>query len=36
LEEFLVHGKKAYVLKEKLRLLKECLQKWNREVFGRG
>jgi hypothetical protein len=22
------------VLKEKFRLLKECLRKWNREVFG--
>jgi hypothetical protein len=33
-KSFVVHGKKAYVLKEKLRLLKECLRKWNREVFG--
>ncbi|GAU32122.1 hypothetical protein TSUD_218730 [Trifolium subterraneum] len=31
---FKVSGKKAYVLKEKFRMLKECLRKWNREVFG--
>jgi hypothetical protein len=31
---FEVHGKKAFVLKEKFRLLKECLRKWNKEVFG--
>jgi hypothetical protein len=31
---FDVRGKKAYVLKEKFRLLKECLRKWNKEVFG--
>jgi hypothetical protein len=29
-----VGGKNAYVLKEKFRLLKECLRKWNKEVFG--
>ncbi|MCH82956.1 LINE-1 reverse transcriptase like, partial [Trifolium medium] len=33
-KSFEVHGKKAYVLKEKFKLLKECLRKWNREVFG--
>ncbi|KAK2351032.1 hypothetical protein QL285_097633 [Trifolium repens] len=31
---FVVHGKKAFVLKEKFRMLKECLRKWNKEVFG--
>jgi exonuclease III len=31
---FSVHGKKAFVLKEKFKLLRECLRKWNREVFG--
>jgi exonuclease III len=31
---FVVRGKKAFVIKEKFRLLKECLRKWNREVFG--
>jgi hypothetical protein len=30
---FVLHGKKAFVLKEKFRLLKECLRKWNKEVF---
>ncbi|GAU23839.1 hypothetical protein TSUD_380010 [Trifolium subterraneum] len=29
-----VLGKKAYILKEKFRMLKECLRQWNREVFG--
>jgi hypothetical protein len=33
-KSFDVYGKKAYVLKEKSRLFKECLRKWNREVFG--
>jgi hypothetical protein len=33
-KSFLVHGKKAFVLKEKFRLLKECFCKWNKEVFG--
>jgi exonuclease III len=33
-KSFEVHGKKAFVLKEKFRLLKECLRKWNKEVFG--
>ncbi|PNY01857.1 cysteine-rich receptor-like protein kinase, partial [Trifolium pratense] len=31
---FEVHGKKAYVLKEKFKLLKNCLKSWNKEVFG--
>lgn len=29
-----VRGNKAYVLKEKLKLLKTSLRKWNKEVFG--
>ncbi|CAJ2631177.1 unnamed protein product [Trifolium pratense] len=29
-----VQGKKAFVLKEKLKLLKESLKIWNKEVFG--
>ncbi|GAU50433.1 hypothetical protein TSUD_134890, partial [Trifolium subterraneum] len=29
-----VRGKKAFVLKEKLKLLRESLKKWNKEVFG--
>ncbi|XP_045791549.1 uncharacterized protein LOC123886261 [Trifolium pratense] len=33
-KSFVVHGKKAYVLKEKFKLLKESLRKWNREIFG--
>jgi hypothetical protein len=33
-KSFTVKGKKAYVLKEKFRLLKDCLRKWNKEVFG--
>jgi exonuclease III len=33
-KSFDVRGKKAYVLKEKFRLLKECLRKWNKEVYG--
>ncbi|GAU35252.1 hypothetical protein TSUD_323890 [Trifolium subterraneum] len=31
---FDVHGKKAFILKEKFKLSKDCLRKWNREVFG--
>ncbi|PNX74944.1 cysteine-rich receptor-like protein kinase, partial [Trifolium pratense] len=31
---FHVKGKKAFVVKEKLKLLKECLKSWNKEVFG--
>ncbi|CAJ2628008.1 unnamed protein product [Trifolium pratense] len=33
-KSFNVGGKKAYVLKEKLKLLKESLKKWNKDVFG--
>ncbi|PNX71762.1 cysteine-rich receptor-like protein kinase, partial [Trifolium pratense] len=29
-----IKGKKAFVLKEKLKLLKESLKVWNKEVFG--
>ncbi|GAU39170.1 hypothetical protein TSUD_372700 [Trifolium subterraneum] len=29
-----IKGKKAFVLKEKLKILKEKLKTWNREVFG--
>jgi hypothetical protein len=29
-----IMGKKAFVLKEKFKLLKESLRKWNKEVFG--
>ncbi|PNX58976.1 cysteine-rich receptor-like protein kinase, partial [Trifolium pratense] len=29
-----ISGKKAFVLKEKLKLLKESLREWNKEVFG--
>ncbi|PNY01680.1 cysteine-rich receptor-like protein kinase, partial [Trifolium pratense] len=29
-----IQGKKAFVLKEKLKLLRESLKKWNKEVFG--
>jgi hypothetical protein len=32
-KSFYVQGRKAYVLKEKFILLKDCLRKWNREVF---
>lgn len=31
---FDVNGKKAYVIKEKMKLLKEKLRVWNKEVFG--
>ncbi|GAU38105.1 hypothetical protein TSUD_317920 [Trifolium subterraneum] len=31
---FVVNGKKSFVLKEKFRLLKDCLRNWNKEVFG--
>jgi hypothetical protein len=33
-KSFKVYGRKAYVLKEKLRLLRDCLRKWNKDVFG--
>jgi hypothetical protein len=33
-KSFNVQGRKAFVLKEKFRLLKDCLRKWNKEVFG--
>ncbi|GAU22765.1 hypothetical protein TSUD_129770 [Trifolium subterraneum] len=33
-KSFDVHGKKAFILKEKFKLLKGCLRKWNREVYG--
>jgi hypothetical protein len=33
-KSFDILGTKAYVLKEKLRFLKEILKKWNKEVFG--
>jgi exonuclease III len=33
-KSFEVHGKKAYVLKEKLKLLRDRLRNWNREVSG--
>ncbi|GAU10537.1 hypothetical protein TSUD_419470, partial [Trifolium subterraneum] len=29
-----IHGRKAFILKEKLKRLKESLKKWNHEVFG--
>jgi hypothetical protein len=31
---FDVRRRKAFILKEKFRRLKECLRKWNKEVFG--
>jgi hypothetical protein len=31
---FSAHGKKTFVLKEKFKLLRDALRKWNREVFG--
>lgn len=31
---FQVEGRDYYVLKEKLKMLKEKLRRWNREVFG--
>lgn len=31
---FSVKGRADFVLKEKLKLLKEALRKWNYEVFG--
>ncbi|PNX80406.1 cysteine-rich receptor-like protein kinase, partial [Trifolium pratense] len=33
-ESLAIRGKKAFVLKEKLKKLKEKLKVWNREVFG--
>ncbi|GAU42970.1 hypothetical protein TSUD_188430 [Trifolium subterraneum] len=33
-ESMNIHGKKAFILKEKLKRLKEVLKTWNREVFG--
>jgi hypothetical protein len=33
-KSFDVKGKKAFVLIEKFKLLKDCLRKWNKEVFG--
>jgi hypothetical protein len=33
-KSFNVHGRKAFVLKEKFKMLKDCLRKWNKEVFG--
>jgi hypothetical protein len=33
-ESLEIHGKKAFVIKEKLKRLKEALRTWNREVFG--
>ncbi|PNX75860.1 cysteine-rich receptor-like protein kinase, partial [Trifolium pratense] len=33
-ESLEVSGKKAFVLKEKLKMLKVALRKWNKEVFG--
>lgn len=33
-EGITIHGKKAFILKEKLKKLKEALKVWNREVFG--
>lgn len=30
-----VHGRGDFVLKEKLRLLKDKLKVWNREIFGK-
>ncbi|GAU34402.1 hypothetical protein TSUD_217420 [Trifolium subterraneum] len=29
-----IHGRKVFILKEKLKRLKESLRKWNHEVFG--
>lgn len=33
-ENTIVKGKASFVLKEKLRLLRGVLRKWNKEVFG--
>jgi hypothetical protein len=33
-ESWDIQGKKAFILKEKLKRLKESLKKWNHEVFG--
>ena len=29
-----ITGRKAYVIKEKLKIIRESLKKWNKEVFG--
>ncbi|MCI46653.1 hypothetical protein A2U01_0067894, partial [Trifolium medium] len=29
-----IEGKKAFILKEKLKRVKEELKRWNKEVFG--
>jgi hypothetical protein len=29
-----IHGKSAFILKEKMKILKEALKGWNKEVFG--
>jgi hypothetical protein len=29
-----IQGKRAYILKEKLKIVKETLKVWNKEVFG--
>ncbi|GAU46303.1 hypothetical protein TSUD_283280 [Trifolium subterraneum] len=33
-EKMNIHGKKAFIIKEKLKRLKEALKTWNQEVFG--
>ncbi|MCI06375.1 cysteine-rich receptor-like protein kinase, partial [Trifolium medium] len=33
-EKMVIKGKKAFVLKEKLKRLKESLKVWNRDIFG--
>jgi hypothetical protein len=33
-ESLVIHGKKAFIIKEKLKRLKEALKLWNQEVFG--
>ncbi|XP_058723434.1 uncharacterized protein LOC131595162 [Vicia villosa] len=34
-KSYVVHGRGDYILKEKLRLLKDKIKIWNREVFGK-
>jgi len=29
-----IHGRAAYVMKEKLKKLKSCLKLWNKETYG--
>jgi hypothetical protein len=29
-----IHDKSAFILKEKMKILKEALKGWNKEVFG--